>query len=208
MTAEGTSRANQKFRTRTAIIEAARELIRSGAPVTMPEVARAALVSEVTAYRYFPDLPALLSEAIASLWPSPAEALQPVATSSDPVERVAFACEVLLRRVAAYQGGVRAMIAASAGQPGLATTRPGLRFGLIDLALDPLCPAPGAPDPDALVQLKRELAVVISPESLFCLTDRLGLDTSDAIACIVRMATTLTAAAAGHWSPVTGGHAT
>jgi AcrR family transcriptional regulator len=201
MTAEGASRVNQKFRTRTAIVEAARELLRSGAPVTMPEVARAALVSEVTAYRYFPDLPSLLSEVIAGLWPSPAEALQPVATSSDPVERVAFACEVLLRGVAAYQGGVRAMIAATAGKPAMARARPGLRFELIDLALDPLRPAPGAPDPDALVQLKRELAVVISAESLFCLTDRLGLETGEAIACVVRMAATLTAAAAGGRSP-------
>ena len=201
MTAEGGGRAKQKFRTRTAIIEAARELIRSGAPVTMPEVARAALVSEVTAYRYFSDLPSLLSEAIAGLWPSPAEALEPVAASADPVERVAFACEVLLRGVAAYQGGVRAMIAATVVKPAMATARPSIRFGLIDLALAPLRPAPGAPDPDALVQLRRELAVVISAESLFCLTDRLGLETGDAIACVVRMATILTAAAVGGRPP-------
>ena len=132
-----TGRANQKKRTRMAIVAACREIIRSGAPVTMPEVARAALVSEATAYRYFPDLPALLNEAFPGMWPSPAEALAPVADSADPVERVAFACEFLLRGVLAYQGAVRAMIAATIVRPELAPIRPGLRFGLIDQALDP-----------------------------------------------------------------------
>ena len=58
-TATDTGRSNQKKRTRAAIVEAARELIGTGAEVTMPTVARAALVSEATAYRYFPDLPSL-----------------------------------------------------------------------------------------------------------------------------------------------------
>ena len=38
----GTGRANQKTRTRRAIIEAAKELVRTGSDVTMPEVARPA----------------------------------------------------------------------------------------------------------------------------------------------------------------------
>ena len=50
---EQTGRVNQKLRTRMTIVEACREVIRSGGPVTMPAVARAALVSEPTAYRYF-----------------------------------------------------------------------------------------------------------------------------------------------------------
>ena len=95
MLEDETGRANQKKRTRTAIVEAAREIIRSGSPLTMPEVARAALVSEATAYRYFPDLPALLSQAFPGLWPTPAEALGPVADSADPVERIAYAYRYL-----------------------------------------------------------------------------------------------------------------
>lgn len=70
MTAQaGTGRTNQKQRTRTAIVAAARELIGTGAEVTMPAIARAALVSEATAYRYFPDLPSLISEALVGVWP-------------------------------------------------------------------------------------------------------------------------------------------
>ena len=58
-------------------------------------------------------------------------------------------------------------------------------------------------DPDALVQLKQELVAVISPETLFCLTDRLGLEVDDAIALITRMAATLITAAIGDRSPTT-----
>ena len=124
----------------------------------MPEIAKAALVSEATAYRYFPDLASLLREAIAGQLPAAAEALQPVADSDDPVERIAAATEFLLRHVLARQGVVRALIAATITRPGEATVRPGLRFGLIDQALAPLAGTLGASDPAALTQLKRDLA--------------------------------------------------
>ncbi|WP_055610182.1 TetR/AcrR family transcriptional regulator [Streptomyces phaeochromogenes] len=196
MTAQaGTGRTNQKQRTRMAIVAAARELIGTGAEVTMPAIARAALVSEATAYRYFPDLPSLISEALAGVWPPPAEALAPVADSYDPVERVAFACEFLLRGIHTRQGSVRAMIAATITRPETVTTRPGIRFGLIDHALLPLEGTLGATDPDAFAQLKRDLAVVVSAEAFFTLTDLCGLAPDEAIASAVRTATTLTEAA-------------
>ncbi|MFI1487797.1 TetR/AcrR family transcriptional regulator [Streptomyces sp. NPDC020747] len=196
MTAQaGTGRTNQKQRTRMAIVAAARELIGTGAEVTMPAIARAALVSEATAYRYFPDLPSLISEALAGVWPPPAEALAPVANSSDPVERVAFACEFLLRGIHTRQGSVRAMIAATITRPETVTTRPGIRFGLIDHALLPLEGTLGATEPDAFAQLKRDLAVVVSAEAFFTLTDLCGLDPEEAITSAVRTATTLTEAA-------------
>ncbi len=192
MTTHGYGRVNQKVRTRTAILEAASSLARTGAPVTMPEVARVALVSEVTAYRYFPDLRTLLVETVAGLWPTPTAALEPVADSTDPVERVTAACAVLLRGVIAYEGAVRAMIAATIGQPALAKTRPDIRFQLIDLALDPLHITP-ALSGNALDRLKQQLGVVISAESLFCLTDRFGLSHDDAVESVVAIAATLTA---------------
>jgi AcrR family transcriptional regulator len=194
-------RANQKLRTRTAIVQAAAGLSRTGRELTMPEIASAALVSEATAYRYFPDLASLLREAIAGQLPTAAETLEAVAGSDDPVERVAAATEFLLRHVLARQGVVRALIAATITRPGEAQARPGLRFGLIDQALAPLAgtadsagPA-GTADPAALSQLKRDLAVVISAEALFSLTDLHGLDPETAIASIRHTATTLTRAA-------------
>ncbi|WP_369394249.1 TetR/AcrR family transcriptional regulator [Streptomyces sp. CG1] len=188
-------RSNQKKRTRTAIVEAARELITTGADVTMPAIARTALVSEATAYRYFPDLPSLISEALAGSWPPPAEALRPVADSPDPVVRVSYACEFLLRGILARQGAVRAMIAATVTRPETAKTRPGIRFGLIDHALEPLRDTLGAADPDALTQLERDLAVVVSAEALFSLTDLCGLTPDEAVASAVHTARTLTEAA-------------
>ena len=187
-------RANQKLRTRTAIVQAAAELSRTGRELTMSEVAKAALVSEATAYRYFPDLASLLREAIAGQLPDPAEALAPVADCDDPVERIAAATEFLLRHVLSRQGVVRALIAATITRPGQSQARPGLRYGLIDSALAPLEHTLGATDPAGLTQLKRDLSVVVSAEALFSLTDACGLDPEEAIASIVHTATTLTRA--------------
>jgi AcrR family transcriptional regulator len=193
-----TGRANQKLRTRMAILRAAVELIRTGREVTMLEVARAALVSEATAYRYFPDIASLLREAMAGEMPTPAEALAAVADSRDPAERVAAATEHLLRLVLTYQGATRAMIAATITRPATVVARPAMRFGLIDHALAPL---EESFTPAALAQLKYDLAVVVSAEALFILTDLVGLTPDVAIASAVRTATTLTRAALGDHPP-------
>jgi AcrR family transcriptional regulator len=191
MTEQSTAgRANQKLRTRNAIVRAAAELSRTGREVTMPEIAKAALVSEATAYRYFPDLAGLLSEAIAGQLPTPEDALASVVDSVDPVERVAAVTEFLLRHVLARQGVVRAMIASTVTRPADAAARPNLRAGLIDHALAPLSGASGT----GLDQLRRDLAVVVSADALFNLTDLYGLAPEDAIASVVRTATTLTRA--------------
>jgi len=194
-TAGDTGRVNQKKRTRMAILQACRDVIRAGGTVTMPDVARLALVSEATAYRYFPDLASLVNEAFDGLWAAPADALSPVADCADPVERVAFACEFLLRDVLSAQAAVRAMIAATITRPELASARPGIRFGLIDEALAPLEDTLGATDPARLSQLKGDLAAVLSAEALFSLTDLAQLTPGEAIASLVRTASTITRAA-------------
>jgi AcrR family transcriptional regulator len=191
-------RANQKLRTRNAIVQAAVELSRTGREVTMPEVAQAALVSEATAYRYFPDLPSLLREAIGGQLPDTAEALAVVAGSDDPVVRIAAVTEFLLRHVLSRQGVIRALIAATIVRPGGPQVRPGLRFGLIDSALAPLDTTLTA---QALTQLKRDLAVVVSAEALFSLTDLHSLEPEEAIGSIVHTAVTLTRAAVGDQRP-------
>jgi len=190
--AGGSGRVNQKLRTRTAILRAAVELMRTGGEVTMLEVARAALVSEATAYRYFPDLASLLQEAMADEMPDPREALAGVAATADPVTRIAAATDHLMRLVLARQGAIRAMIAATITHPATADKRPGLRFGLIDYALAPI---DTTLEPAVLAQLKNDLAVVVSAEALFCLTDLCGLPPEAAIASAVHTASTLTRAA-------------
>lgn len=193
--AASTGRVNQKARTRAAIVQACRQLIGSGRPVTMPEVARLALVSEPTAYRYFPDLYSLLLTSLDGMWPTPAEALAPVANSTDPLERVALAAEYLTRHVVKYQGAIRLMIATTIGRPDLARVRPGIRIALIDHALDPLTEIWQGFDDTARTRLKQDLSVVISAESVFSLIDLHELPTDEAIASIVRSATAITATA-------------
>ena len=60
--------------------------------------------------------------------------------------------------------------------------RPGKQFDLIDLAVAPLERPPGAMEPGRLTQLKHDLAVIMSAEALFTLTDLAGLAPHDAIA--------------------------
>jgi hypothetical protein len=96
--------------------------------------------------------------------------------------------------VLAYQGAVRAMIAATITRPAAADARPGLRFGLIDHALAPL---EGTLPAVELTQLKKDLAVAVSAEALFVLTDLCGLEPEEAVASAVHTATTLTRAALG-----------
>ncbi|HYK69408.1 MAG TPA: helix-turn-helix domain-containing protein [Streptosporangiaceae bacterium] len=189
-----TGRTNQKERTRRAIVAAAREVVADSGDVTMPEVARRALVSEATAYRYFPDLASVLREALTGIWLSPQQAMAAMTHCDDPVERIGFATEVLLREVLAYEGAVRAMIAGAVTRPG--TSRlPGRRFGLIDEALRPLDETMAVQQPARFEQLKRGLAVVLTAETLFTLIDLCGLTPELAIASAIETARSLTAAA-------------
>jgi len=193
-TRANSARANQKERTRTAIVAAARETIAAGGELTMPEVARRALVSEATAYRYFPDLVSLLREALVGSWDSPRRVLAPMAHSDDAVERIGFATEVLLREVLAQQGAIRATTAAAVARPG-AVRRTGRRLGLIAEALRPLEATMAIQQPARFEQLKRGLAIVVSAEALFTLTDLCGLTPELAIASAIETARSLTAAA-------------
>lgn len=121
--------------------------------------------------------------------------MAPVQACEVPVERVAYATGYLLRHVQRYQGAVRAMISASIVRPDSAGMRPGYRFGLIDEALAPLDGSLGLRRPESLQQLKQRLAIVVSAEALFSLTDLCGLPPEDAIATAVHAARALTASA-------------
>ena len=173
-------------------------LIRDALPVTMPAVAMTAMVSEATAYRYFPDLAIRRSPRR-----SPKSGrLRRKATANrsppqdDPVECVPFATRFLLDGVAERQAVVRAMIAATISRPEFAgRVRPGIRFGLIDYAVAPFSPRSRQPTPRVPLELRRDLAIVVSADALFCLTDLCGLSVQDAIDSAVQTAKTLTAAA-------------
>lgn len=196
-TSEGYGRVNQKRRTRAAIVAACQSLITSGADINMPAVARAALVSEPTAYRYFRDLGSLLEEALAGLEPDPATALAADSDPRDPVERVAYAAELLARLVIERQAAIRALMSASIARGNARTARPGYRFALIDQALAPLSARKPGIDAATLEQLRRDLAVIISAEAVLTLTDLYGLESEEAVASIVHTARLVTEATLG-----------
>jgi AcrR family transcriptional regulator len=193
-TPEEGGRVNQKRRTRTAIIAACQELITAGAEINMPAVARAALVSEPTAYRYFPDLASLLEEALAGIEPDPAAAFATGADPGDPVERVAYAAELLAKLVIERQVAIRALISVSIARGTARHVRPGYRFALIDQALAPLSGHQPSIDAATVEQLRRGLAVVISAEAVLTLTDLYGLGPEAAVTSIVHTARLLTEA--------------
>ena len=165
----------------------------------MPRGGQAALVSEATAYRYFPDLVSLLQEALAGAWPDPAEALAPVAQLGRPGRAGRLRLRVPAPRRARLPGrGPRDDLAHDHRARPPRRTRPGIRFGLIDYALAPFerrRPAGRRPSPAAMTSLKQDLAVVVSAEAFFVLTDLCGLAARDAIASAARTAATLTSAA-------------
>jgi hypothetical protein len=136
-----------------------------------------------------------LREAIVRDWPSPDEALAPVAGSEDAVERISYATEYLLRETLTYEGAVRAMISTSVVRPDTVGARPVRRFGLIDKALAPLEATLATDDPDAFEQLKLDLAVIVSAEALFNLIDLCGLSPEAAIRSAAHTARVVTSAA-------------
>ena len=89
MTAIYDPRANQKQRTRTAIVEAATQLLRDGVEPTVAAAAAAAKVSRATAYRYFPT-PESLQLEVAGVTPAyaPIERLVDALSGDDAEARL------------------------------------------------------------------------------------------------------------------------
>ncbi len=82
-------RANQKERTRAAIVDAAARLVKNGQTPSVADAAEAAKVSRATAYRYFPTPDALLME-VAGVTPAyaPVEAFVEAVEGGDAVQRL------------------------------------------------------------------------------------------------------------------------
>ena len=86
---EEEGRINQKRRTRAAILEAAKHLLREGQTPSVAEAADVARVSRATAYRYFPTQEYLLIEAaLESAKTDVNQLLERSAPSDDPAIRL------------------------------------------------------------------------------------------------------------------------
>jgi AcrR family transcriptional regulator len=177
---EETGRVNQKVRTRDALIAATRELLAQGVTPTMEGAAGAAAISRTTAYRYFPNLRALLVAAYphveqrSLLGPEPPQ---------DPAARLAIVAEDQTLRVLKYEPEMRAVLRLSleadpAGGPKLPMNR-GLRIGWIEDALTPLR---GQLPEDELRRLIYGIGATLGIEAFVWLTDIAQVSREDAVA--------------------------
>ena len=176
-------RPNQKSRTRKDLLDAASRLMKEGRRPTLEEVAEEALVSRATAYRYFPNVDALLVEApLDRATPDPDELFRD-ASSNDAVERVELVNAALDDMIAAHEPALRMMLAHSLqhgangeGRNGF-PARQNRRAALIESAL---APARDQFEPAAAHRLANALALIIGTESMVVLKDVLQLEPAEA----------------------------
>ena len=172
-------RSNQRRRTRKDLLTAAARLLKDGHTPVMDEVAREAMVSRATAYRYFPSIEALLVEApLDGAVPEPDDvfAHEP---SADPQLRVDKAEAALHDAVYRNEAQLRIMLAASLERKARGLVAEGVpvrqnrRTPLIEAAL---APARVRFTPASYARLCAALALIFGTESMIVFSDVLGLD--------------------------------
>jgi AcrR family transcriptional regulator len=175
-------RANQKRRTRQALIDAALALRDEGRDPTLAEVAERALVSRATAYRYFPSVEALVSETVTDRGMQPLERFW--RPGDDPAEGIGRAAHALNSLLAADEAGLHVMersfmtvwLEAAARE---APLRPGRRMQYIEPIVDSLA---DALTPAARTRLKHALAIVLGTEAMIAVRDVGRADAAGAVA--------------------------
>jgi AcrR family transcriptional regulator len=173
------SRPNQKSRTRKDLLQAASRLLQQGRRPTLERVAEEAMVSRATAYRYFPNIDALLVEApLDQELPGPEELFADV-PSKDPVERLLIVDDVVQQFISANENPLRVMLAKSVQRADGddIPLRQNRRSALIEAAL---APARDEFSPAGLDALCKALAVIIGTESMVVTSDVLRLDAEQA----------------------------
>jgi AcrR family transcriptional regulator len=182
--AENSGRSLQRERTRNAILDAARALIKAGRVPTVPEAAEAAQVSRATAYRYFPSqgplLHATYDDVMTALTAGTFE-------GEDAAERVDEALCAAFTGILEHEPFMRAALRLALEQWAieraggeLSEERPprGGRRRVIDDALSVL---EDEMDPDRLARLKATLGMVFGIEGHIAVRDVYGLDEDSAL---------------------------
>ena len=191
-------RVNQKRRTRTALTEAAQELLEQGRAPTIAEVADRALVSRATAYRYFPSQEHLLLEVVLERSIDEIDrAVAAAADSPDVAARVDGLVSAIHKEIASNEAGFRSLLQLSIGHspsdaPTVASIRGERRLKWIDQALEPLA---GVIDEDSHRRLTSALALCVGAEAFVVLRDLCGLGPHEADEALRWAASALVAAA-------------
>ena len=136
-----TGRINQKSRTRSQLIAAARSLVaQGGSTPTVEEVAAAASVSRTTAYRYFPSQRSLLAVAHPE---TETTSLLPENVGNDPEVRLMVAVDAFIKLIIDTEQQQRTMLRMSlepATDPDGLPLRKGRAIGWFEDALGILAP--------------------------------------------------------------------
>ena len=176
------NRGNQRLRTRKDLLRSAARLMQERRKLTMDTVADGAMVSRATAYRYFPNVEALLVEApLDSAVPDPRE-LFAGDDSADPVQRVDHAEAALHRITYQNEAPLRMMLVQSMRQwlempKHEVPVRQNRRIPLIEAAL---APARHRLETSSYERLCASLALVFGTESMIVFRDVLPLDEATA----------------------------
>jgi AcrR family transcriptional regulator len=177
---ESTGRTKQKARTRSGLIQAAREFLSAGTTPTVEQAADAAHVSRTTAYRYFPNQRALIVATFPEL--AAASLLPDDAPPDDPAARLDAVVEALTRQLVEHEPELRAHLRLSLestnGERPELPFRTGRAIGWIEEAL---APVRGQMPEHELRRLVLAIRSAVGIEALVWLTDIAGLSRGEAV---------------------------
>jgi AcrR family transcriptional regulator len=175
-----TGRWRQKQRTRQALIDAARDLVALGTAPTVEHAAERAGISRTTAYRYFPNLRALL---VAAHPETVASSLLSSDVSDDPSVRLDDVVERFTELISDTEQQQRTMLRLSLELPDAERAalplRQGRAIGWIEEALEPLR---GRLGDDQVHRLALAVRSATGIEALVWLTDVAALPRDEALA--------------------------
>ena len=168
--------SNRQLRARKDLLQAAARLTKSGGKPTMDEVAKEALISRATAYRYFKNIDALLLEAPLDEAVGTPELMFEGDDSTDPEKRVVAAEAAMHELAYRNEAQLRVMLANSIGRDAVAPGTPvrqNRRSDLIDAAL---ATSKERFSPANYKTLRAALAIIFGTESMIVCQDVLGID--------------------------------
>lgn len=181
--AAGEGRANQRRRTRRALIEAALALCEGGRRPSFPEVAERAMVSRATAYRYYSSVEDLISDAMFERAVPPLESLFSPGLD-DPAEAAGRAARAMNKLLLDDEVGLHAversfMSAWLNNPPESRPPRPARRMQYIGPIVESL---KSELTPSARKRLTHALALLMGTEAALALCDVAGADIDEALA--------------------------
>lgn len=186
MTTPHDPRANQKQRTRAAIVAAATELLRNGIEPTVGAAAAAAKVSRATAYRYFPT-PESLQLEVVGVTPAyaPIDRLVDTLSGDDVTARMAAFVAAFNSRTFEDEARMRMALRvyldtwfANRNAKGVApAVREGRRMRWLSQVLSP---AQKGHSKEKWRRLEAALALTIGADAMIVMKDVCGLDDHEA----------------------------